>query len=192
MLIFRLSQELNSDELEQWNNLQKTTLGEGVHPDRALSYCLSRDALRACLRQIGIEPQIQELILTDHHKILTVEDYTLSLSHTKNWGAAVIGSRLKYLGLGIDVELKDRAIKTAVLNRILHSEDEILAPVTLWCLKEAIFKTLMNAQKITHPFEFSSIQVSTTGWTHADSNSMGDYQMVDHPKLAIALAWIKI
>jgi hypothetical protein len=50
----------------------------------------------------------------------------------------------------------------------------------------------MNAQKITHAVEFSSIQVTTKGWNHADSKSMGDYQMVDHPKLVIALAWIKI
>jgi 4'-phosphopantetheinyl transferase EntD len=192
MLIFRLSQELISDELEQWNNLQKMTLGEGVHPDRALSYCLSRDALRACLRENGVDLKIPHLIVTDHHKISIAEDYTLSISHTKNWGAAVIGSRLKYLGLGIDVELKDRAIKSAVLDRILHSKDQAFEPLTIWCLKEAIFKTLMNAQKITHPVEFSTIQVTTKGWTHADSKSKGDYQMVDHPKLVIALAWIKI
>ncbi len=192
MLIFRLSQELISDELEQWKDLQKMTLGEEVHPERALSYCLSREALRACLREQGVDLQIPHLIVTDHHKISIAEDYTLSISHTKNWGAAVIGSRLKYLGLGIDVELKDRAIKSAVLDRILHSEDQVLEPLTIWCLKEAIFKTLMNAQRITNPVEFSSIQVTSRGWTHADSKSMGDYQMVDHPKLVIALAWIKI
>ena len=192
MLIFRLSQELNSDELEQWNTLQKMTLGEEVHPDRALSYCLSRDALRACLRAQGVDPKIPQLIVTDHHKISIAEDYTLSISHTKNWGAAVIGSRLKYLGLGIDVELKDRAIKSAVLDRILHSEDQVMEPLSLWCLKEAIFKTLMNAQKIMSPVEFSSILVTSEGWTHADSKSAGTYQLVEHTKLIIALAWIKI
>ena len=192
MLIFRLSQELNSNEIEQWKSLQLKTIGTEVHADRALSYCLSRDALRECLRHQGIDLEISQLIVMDNNKVGMADSYTLSLSHTKKWGAAILGSRLEYLGLGIDVELKDRAIKSGVLNRILHAQDEALAPLFIWCIKEAAFKTLMNSQKISHPVEFSSIQVSANGWTHSDTSSEGSYQIIEHPELVIALSWIKI
>jgi hypothetical protein len=50
----------------------------------------------------------------------------------------------------------------------------------------------LTAQKIHHPVEFSSIQINEQGWVHLDSDSSGDYQMVTHPELEIALSWIKI
>ena len=192
MLIFRLSQELEAQEQEEWKNLEMQNLGNEVHPDRALSYCLAREALRSCLRASGLEVKIAELQLIDYNRIKVTDSFTLSLSHTKKWGAAVTAPAGSYLGLGIDIESKSREIKSAVLNRIRHVNDHDLPPLQAWCLKEAIFKTLMNAQKIHHPVEFSSIQINEQGWIHLDSGSTGDYQMVTHPELEIALSWIKI
>ncbi len=192
MLIFRLSQELKAQELEEWKNLEIQNLGNEVHPDRALSYCLAREALRSCLKVSGLEVEIAELQLIDYNRLKVTDSFTLSLSHTKKWGAAVTAPADSYLGLGIDIELKSREIKSAVFNRIRHVNDHDLPPLQVWCLKEAVFKTLMNARKINHPVEFSSIQINEKGWLHLDSGSSGDFQMVDHPELEIALSWIKI
>jgi phosphopantetheinyl transferase (holo-ACP synthase) len=176
MLTFRLKNSLIPSEADSWKQLVTQSLGEDVHPKRALGFCLAREALRECL---------------GFGQVTGVDAVQLSLSHSSDFGAAVVADASKIISVGIDLEPLSRVVKPLILARVSHPQDLDLSPLSIWALKEAIFKCLMNTHKFEQPLEFSSIRIGDQSWSQ-ESGLAGDWKLVQEQGQLVALAWIKI
>ena len=192
MLTYQIKKSLMPAQDFQWKHLVRNVLGEGVHVQRELGFCLAREALIACFLQRGIKLEIPDLVLEKFSAVKGQSSLTVSLSHAKDWGAAVVASAKEVISVGIDIEPQDRVVKPMILERISHPEDLPLHPLWLWSLKEASFKALMNTGKFEKPVEFSSLQITQAYWLHEASNTQGEWKVDEDQGLIIALAWIKI
>lgn len=190
MLTYRLINNLKENEDAQWHELIRLSLGTGVHSSRQKGFCLGREALRECLRARGFDVPIGELQLENYRSVKQVPTMTVSISHTPEWGAAIVGDTESYFSVGIDVEPFERVVKTAILQRISHPQDIKLEPIMTWSLKEACFKALMNSNKFDTPMEFSSIQLLDKTWMHFPSKTQGYWETSRQKDLCLAYAWI--
>lgn len=191
MLTFKLINRVATTELSEWEALKTDVLGQSIHPDRAQGFYFSREALRECFQERSVKLSVKDLVLDRYDKLKTDSSYTISLSHTPQWGAAVLGARTDYQSLGIDIELKNRVVKDAILERISHIEDLKMNPLQLWTLKEATFKALMNTGHFELPIEFSSIQIIEDHWLHSPTQLRGEWKVMENSELMIAISWIR-
>ena len=131
------------------------------------AYLLSRTALDIAASKISDEkkgPKCLPQTLSFEERVKLTKDYHLanfaqamvSLSHTKNFGAAVVGiddntRNNKNKGIGIDIEVATRLVKSEIIQQIRHPQDDFLkitqtsdfsSNLAIWCLKEACFKAL--------------------------------------------------
>jgi phosphopantetheinyl transferase (holo-ACP synthase) len=192
MLNYQVINTLNLTQESEWKQLVTSVLGDGVHPKREHGFCLSREALRLCLGERGTQLAISELVLEKYSAVKGHPTLTISLSHTTEWGAAVVGETQDFISVGIDIEPMERIVKPAILERISHPEDINLNPLSVWSLKEAAFKALMNTGHFPNPVEFSSLKISHGQWIHAPSQIQGEWKLAEEHGLVVALAWIKI
>ena len=192
MLTYQIKKSLIPAQDSQWKQLVRKVLGQGVHVQRELGFCLAREALKACFGQRGIPLEIPELELEKFSAVKGQSSLTISLSHAKDCGAAVVASAKEVISVGIDIEPNDRVVKPMILERISHPADFPLHPLWLWSLKEASFKALMNTGKFEKPVEFSSLKITQHHWLHEASNTQGEWKVDEEQGLIIALAWIKI
>jgi 4'-phosphopantetheinyl transferase EntD len=93
--------------------------------------------------------------------------------------------------VGIDIEQEERKVKDEVAMRIAHPNDLKLRKIELWCLKEAVFKAIMNSGLCTTPVEFSSIRIQEKTWTHPSSQLKGEWELEVIKKVVIARALVK-
>lgn len=191
MLHFQLLNTLKITQELEWHKLAHEVLGANVHPGRVQGFCLARAALKECFFHEGITLAIHELQMDHHDALKGYPTYTLSLSHTPLWGAAVLGSRTKYRSLGVDIEPQERVVKPFVLERISNQNDKTFSPIELWSLKEATFKALMNTRQFSKPEEFSSIEIHDQTWRHPPSGFEGEWQLDQQNGLVIATAWMR-
>jgi phosphopantetheinyl transferase (holo-ACP synthase) len=192
MLNYQLINTLNLSQETEWEQLVTSVLGDSVHPKRVHGFCLSREALRLCLGERDNHLAITDLVLEKYSAVKGHPSLTISLSHTPEWGAAVVGEVKDFISVGIDIEPMGRIVKPAIVERISHPEDINFNPLSVWSLKEAAFKALMNTQKFPNPVEFSSLKISQGEWTHAPSQIQGEWKLEEAHGLVVALAWIKI
>jgi phosphopantetheinyl transferase (holo-ACP synthase) len=190
MLTWRLAKEITQPENQSWKILT-TALGENPHPDRIRGFLLSREALRLAFFERGINLQIPELQLLNFNQLIDENNYILSLSHTKEWGAAVIADKSRYRSIGIDIEKTDREVKPEIFQRISHAQDFKTDSVRIWSLKEAIFKTLMNTSLFEKNVAFGDIKISSHSWEHS-GGLKGSWSTQDKEGLIVALAWMEI
>lgn len=192
MLTYHLINTLISSEDHEWKQLVKTQLGDDIHPKRAMGFCLARAALRKCLNEKSIQLPIHEIILEGYGAVKGQSSLTISLSHTPEWGAAVVANANEILSVGIDIEPVQRIVKPMILERISHPQDLALPALSIWSLKEASFKALMNTGKFTQNVEFSDLKISENKWMHVLSQTEGEWKLEEKQGLVVALAWIKI
>lgn len=191
MFTFKLINHIDLTELPDWEALKTDVLGHSIHPHRAQGFYLAREAMRQCFKELSLELAIKDLVLENYDKLKNYPLFTVSLSHTPQWGAAVIGDRKQYQAFGIDIEHRDRTVKKPILERISNIKDIAVDPLMLWTLKEASFKALMNTRNFMHPIEFSSIEISQDNWVHSPSKIEGEWKVIDDSELMVAIAWIK-
>jgi 4'-phosphopantetheinyl transferase EntD len=192
MHYWKLTQTLSNPKDNDWECLSKLALGEKVHPDRKHGFLLARQALLDALHEAGENFPISKLQIENHNKIKESDSFTLSLSHTAEWGAAILATRDEYKSVGIDIEHEKRAVKDLIISRIAHPEDERLRNIELWCLKEAAFKALMNSGYFDKPLEFSSIKIGDKKWFHSPSNLSGEWELEVINSIIVARAYLKI
>ncbi len=190
MLCFRLNDTLNLSQENEWNSLAENTIGRDVHPSRVKGFLLSRQALVQAFSQFGKTLEVSDLILDQFDALKGLPDYTLSLSHTPKWGAAIVGERKLFVSVGIDIEPTERMVKTAITERISHPSDIKLEPIVHWALKEACFKALMNTRRFNQNPEFSSILLSDKSWSHFSGLS-GKWDLEFTSELVVAKAWLE-
>jgi hypothetical protein len=191
MQCWKLAKTLSHPKDPQWEILVKDALGEALHPDRKLGFLLSREALKLCLKEQHYDLAIGQLKLGKFHQLLSCPQFTISLSHTAGWGAALLADRNIFQGVGIDVEHEERVVKASIMVRIAHPGDVRLRNIELWCLKEAVFKALMNTDKFQKPLDFSSLEISQEGWSHSPSGLSGHWELDLVKSLVIARAFLK-
>ncbi len=189
MLTYRLKNSLISSEDSDWKQLVLQSLGETVHPKRANGFCLAREALRECFSHLGIQLSVGELVLEGYSKVTGHDSLTISLAHTPDWGAALVAEASKFQSVGIDIEPMSRVVKPLVLARITNPKDLSLSPLSIWTLKEAVFKAVMNTGLFEKPVEFSSLQISENTWSH-ESGLTGFWELGNENGMLMAKAWI--
>jgi|SRR5690606_32599672 len=180
----------NPKDLE-WNTLVFETLGSDVHPNRVEGFLLSREALREAFLTFGRELPPHLLKLENYHQIKSFPEFTLSLSHSRDLGAAVLADRKEYLSLGIDIENENREVKDSIWSRVSHPQDVSLRKIELWCLKEAAFKALMNTDSFPAPIEFSSIEIQHKMFSHSPSGISGEWELHQEHGHIVAIASVK-
>ncbi len=189
MLTFRLAKALTNPNDPGWRLLADHSFKDPVHSDRLSGFLLSREALRLCLEARGVSALPRTLTLRSFDELEHYSDFTISLSHTAACGAALIAHRETYRAVGIDVEHEERVVKETIRERIAHTADMALKNIELWCLKEAVFKVLRNAQASDRPIEFSSIRICDQRWFHAPSGSEGLWELERIKPYVVARAW---
>ncbi len=191
MLTFRLAQSLKNPTDPEWPTLADHSFKGPVHTGRLSGFLLSREALRLCLEERGVSAPPRLLTLKSFDALHHFSDFTISLTHTSDCGAALIADRQAYRGVGIDVEHDERVVKQTIMERISHPSDSALDNLELWCLKEAVFKVLMNARASDRPVDFSSIQIGNQRWLHPQSGSEGSWELERVRPYVVARAWAK-
>ncbi|WPU64002.1 4'-phosphopantetheinyl transferase family protein [Peredibacter starrii] len=191
MLTYKLSTTLTDSQRPEWDLLTESTLGSEVHSDRKMGFLLSRVALKNALKDFGYEVSIGDLKLTDYHLIPKCPQLTISLSHTKTCGAAIVAERKEFRSVGIDIEEEKRVVKDSIIERIAHPNDHNLRNIELWCVKEAVFKVLMNTGLFPKPIEFGSIEIGPNNWVHSPSNLSGEWKMVETTPYVVAIAFLR-
>lgn len=191
MYTWHLTKNLTLPLDPAWDRLAELALGKEVHQDRKTGFILSRMALKNALKAQGINLSVDELLLSNYHQLHHSPDLTLSLSHTKHYGAALIGKRKDFLSLGVDVEHEERLVKESIKERIAHPEDASLRNIELWCLKEAAFKALMNTGRFEKPLEFSSIEIGDHQWLHSPSGLAGEWRLEKIDQAMLAMAFLR-
>lgn len=192
MFKWKLTKNLTDPLDPEWDELARSALGMGVHPDRKTGFLLSREALKNVLKSLGYDTPIRDLKLSHFHQLIPCPELTISLSHTKECGVALVGDRKEFHSLGIDVEHEERQVKDNILERIAHPHDDAsLRKIETWCLKEASFKALMNTGKFAAPVEFNSIQIASDRWFHSPSNLEGEWRIERIKPFVVAMAFLK-
>jgi 4'-phosphopantetheinyl transferase EntD len=191
MHTWKMSKTLTNSLDPQWQMLSSLTLGEGVHSDRKNGFLLARQALQNCLAEVGVKVSPARLNLRNFHQLENVEQFTLSLSHTSECGAAMIADRKFFRSVGIDIEREDRVVKDSIRERITHKDDTNFRNIEIWCLKEAVFKALMNTEKFEKPLEFSSICIGKDSWSHSPSGLEGKWEVETIKPFVVARAFLQ-
>ncbi len=191
MLTWNLSKTLSKPNDPEWEVLIFSSLPGDVHSDRKNGFLLSRQALIYALKDQGLEISAGALQLVSYSQIRDLPQFTISLSHTKIAGVALVGDRKTYRSLGIDIEQEERIVKDSIKNRISHPADKNLRNIELWCLKEAVFKALMNTGEFEKPLEFSSILIEDKKWTHSPSGYEGEWIFESVTPFVMAKAFLR-
>lgn len=191
MFNWKLTSNLTNPESSEWEELSKKCLGNEVHADRKMGFLLSRNALQMSLKEMGFEVSIPELVLMNHDKVVNFPQLTISLSHTKDCGAALIAERKVFRSVGIDIEEETRTVKESIKQRISHPSDISLRNIELWCVKEAVFKSIMNTGLFEKPIEFGSIELKTGEWIHSPTGLKGTWETKLASPYLVAFAFLK-
>ena len=191
MHTWKLTKTLTNSLDPEWETLSSLTLGDAVHSDRKNGFLLARQALQNCLTEVGVSVSPKGLNLRNFHQLENVEQFTISLSHTAECGAAMLADRIFFRSVGIDIEREDRVVKDSIRERIAHKDDANFRNIELWCLKEAAFKALMNTEQFEKPLEFSSICIGKDSWSHSPSSLKGKWEMETIKLFVVARAFLQ-
>ncbi|HLE12463.1 MAG TPA: 4'-phosphopantetheinyl transferase superfamily protein [Bacteriovoracaceae bacterium] len=118
----------------------------------ANSWIASRIALKKCLSEyLGLQLEL-DIKLPDDFELLSLANYSklinfpavnISISHTKNIGAACCNGSARHIGVGIDIELAQRKISSGIERKAINPADNSSANLLeIWSMKEAAFKAL--------------------------------------------------
>jgi 4'-phosphopantetheinyl transferase EntD len=162
----------------QWLERARETMPD-VHPRRQLEWALGRVAWELAMAAQGfVDPTAQ----WRGHQRVEGSALRFSLSHTKGYAGAWVG---QHVGMGLDIESRTRAISEEIQTRMAHAEDLTLAPLELWCLKEAAYKSL--PAEIQQRIWLNSIAIKATSFEAMGME--GRWDLHPHEGLIVARAW---
>lgn len=171
-----------------WEVLAQKGLSSDAHPERKKAFLLAREALRSCLIQANLKPDIIDLELKHYCRLDRFPELTVSLSHTRSAAAALIASRSEYRSVGIDLERKDRSVNPLTLKKITNAHDE-LTGLELWCLKEAAYKCFSNSGVESDFVKFSQLEIRRDRWIHSPSGTEGEWELTQDGDFIVAVAF---
>lgn len=160
------------------------------------NFYLSRRALITCLRQVAPDKDWNDgsVEIVNHHHMKKDTQWRVSLSHTKQAGAALLCHRDNSESVGIDIECSHRSLSFQAVryfkNRLddwdYNSREGVL---WAWSLKEAAFKALSPLQEEQLLLKHIWINEKNFG---LDSATLGTLKREYDPFLSlhIALAFV--
>lgn len=118
---------------------------------RRTDFTLGRLAARRALGGLGVHPQ--SIPIGAQRQPVWPIGVVGSISHSAGVGVAVAARSEDLLGIGVDVESRDRVLSTRVARRVLTQAEqwaldesaEVPWPLILFCAKEAAFKAVSQA-----------------------------------------------
>ncbi len=123
----------------------------------AYQYISSRLALKQCLKEMVKTSMSDQLFLPEDFKLLQLENYTglvnfpqltVSLSHTKTTGAAMVAARSECKSVGIDIEKTDRKLADKIAKKFINQQDQSDRSILeIWAMKEAAFKAITGIKE---------------------------------------------
>ena len=124
------------------------SLTEGPVQER--NYYNSRKALLSILKEFG-PWTMHDLEIKRHLHLIRDPKIKVSLSHTKQYGAAACSNAPDILSVGIDLELSNRQMKDGSEKYFVNDMDPKEDSLKLWVKKEAAFKALSPLVKKKYP-----------------------------------------
>lgn len=164
---------------------------EAIHPNRLAGIYSSRHSLWENLRKIDPEASLEKLQLKNYGELLHYPDVVISLSHSAIAGASALALKKEYVSIGIDIEPLERIVKASILGRVTTEKDVKLAPLSIWCLKEAIYKCVSNSGLYEGVLEFKDMEILDQRWNHSPSGLNGEWKLFDELHHRVALATLK-
>ena len=174
----------HSQTLNAWVDLA-ASIFPGVHENRKREWALGREALRLSFAKVGIDFPIAPHELIGYQSLLRFPEWIFSLSHSKEWGGALLLPKNNLVGVGLDLELNSRQITADISNRMSHEQDECEG-LTLWSAKEAAYKTL--PPEVQEKIWLNQICIKKTHFKVESFAIEGEWNLVSHPELCVVSA----
>ncbi len=158
---------------------------------RVRDHYTSRLALIEALNSPKVK-SYEDLKIENHHHLVSLPQFIVSLTHTNTLAAAVTTDQELIESVGIDLEARNREMKTGILKFFLREDDQIENPLELWCLKEAAFKALSPLYHEEKQLVLKDICIRNDGSFVLDSKQglSGYYQLRKEQGHYLALAII--
>lgn len=174
----------SSSNLEEWLTVAEKELGD-FHKNRKLEWSLGRYALELAFAEKNIKFEKKNYKFLGFQEMAENPEWIFSLSHSKNWGAALLLPKRNFAGVGLDIELKTRNLTSAIKERMAHAEDKIEG-LLLWSIKEAAYKTL--PKEIQEKIWLNQIAVDETHFKVEAFAMKGSWRVFEHPELCVVSA----
>ncbi len=182
-IYFSITDKFPSDELKSLPTKFKNS-------NRNHSYFLSRKALAHIAKtKFGYQTNYLTMELKDHGQITGRPQLSVSLSHTKDTVAALVGDRNDFYSVGIDIEFQTRTFSPEGQKYFINSDDskdeELLI---LWCIKEAAFKALSNGGYPIKLLKEVVVEENNFYFIRDENKSKYPFKLIKQNGLIIALA----
>lgn len=123
-----------------------------AHHKRVREWISARLALQEAFRHFGVAIDPMSIPMKGHHALEGLPDWRFTISHDDTCSTVWLAKASGAANMGVDVEEATREVKDSVRERIESPKDAPLSSVELWSLKEAIFKSLPEAEQSGLPF----------------------------------------
>ncbi len=143
---------------------------------REREHYFSRVALKECMLLFIPSIEISQLEISNHLHLKAIPQYIVSISHNKDYAAAVVTNDPIINSIGIDIEARSRLISPKIIEKIQNSLDIIdsnnrLLLIQIWSMKEAAFKALS-------PID-NSIIILNDVWINCNNCNFGRYPQTE-------------
>ncbi|MCY4524655.1 MAG: 4'-phosphopantetheinyl transferase superfamily protein [Halobacteriovoraceae bacterium] len=163
------------------------------------NFHLTRTALKNCLRQFAPQRRwdnMEQLKIINHHFLQQDGELRVSLSHTKEVGAALLCHCNEAESVGIDIEYSHRPISYRAVNYFKNPKDKWNYQskeniLWAWSIKEAAFKALspLLEKNMKKPLLLKHIWIEEPYFGVAfHENPMGKFQKKYDKKLFLNIA----
>lgn len=168
------------------------TCPEDFYPSKKQEFRLSRFSLsNLTMTHLGSS----QLEIEDFDHLSFNHDFKVSLSHTKDAGCAVISNSPTTLGIGIDIEDKNRKYRSGIEKFYIlpNEDDKNLNKLQLWCAKEAAYKAYYYQYLQTHSTKPLVLKdfVIKDGQFFAFGDLLGSIDFYEHDNYLVSVAVLK-
>lgn len=159
-----------------------------ANPKRIREWIGARLALQEAFRHFGVSADPMITPMEGHHALRGLPEWRFTLSHDGSASVAWLAKASETVGMGIDIEEATRSVTPAVRNRIISPKDVTLESVELWSLKEAIFKSLPEAEQSGLPFRYIGV-LPQGGFSVENSSCRGSWLQKRSGSSIVSYAW---
>jgi len=172
--------------LERWLVIAHQRMKD-VHANRYKEWALARLCLEKCFHDLGYHLKPHEFVFKNENLLEGFQHLSFSLSHSKNWAAAFVGSTQLARLVGVDIELKNRKVPDNVKHRLTNKSDQIKNPLELWVIKEAAFKSLPRLAQ--EGIWLNNLVVKESSFELEGSPFKGSFELQEHTDVLVAKAY---
>jgi 4'-phosphopantetheinyl transferase EntD len=188
-LVILNSKNVDPNIFEAFKKIARQLMPD-VHQNRINEWSLARCALHIALQKNKLDLSPEDYVFKNFHELGHLPSILFSVSHSKNWAAAIISDTTSSRHIGLDIELKGRVINDGIQQRMHHKNDDTsIDPLELWSIKEACYKALPSSAQ--EGIWLNHIAINKDGFELSHSPLKGNWELVEHDELIISEAIIK-